>query len=465
MGEIWEAYDRQLEGPCAVKFILQHLVNDKEVRSRFAREAKAVARLRTPHAVHIFSVGEERQTPYLAMELLQGETLYTVLERTGRLSHGITMAIVEQIAEALTIAHEYGIVHRDLKPDNVWLCSGNRVFVKVLDFGVAKVGLGTATLRTATGSLVGTPNYMSPEQARGNRNVDHRSDVWSLAVITLECLTGKRPFESQGLGDLLIQIVASPIPRLTEFAPELPPAMQHWLDKALERDPNQRFQSAAALVEGLRPYLVEAGMRTPEDTFRPVQSSTAIGTLLRRMHPKAKRQHVRKGLWIGGAAASIALALGAVGLVVSGGADPAPGAQPSGVASEALLPAPAAVPSPPASSPPASSPPAAPPPAASPPAASSPGKELSADSELEHASPPAVRPVGSSRAPAGNVRVSDDTEQRTKKAAPPRAASKRRSAARASNATQDAPKPKRKRNQLFEDKPASAPTRHDDRLF
>jgi eukaryotic-like serine/threonine-protein kinase len=341
MGEIWEAHDRQLEGPCAIKFILQHLANDKEVRSRFAREAKAVARLRTPHAVHIFSVGEEQQTPYLAMELLQGETLYTVLERTGRLSQGITLSVIEQIAEALTVAHQHGIVHRDLKPDNVWLCAGSRVFVKVLDFGVAKVGLGTATLRTATGSLVGTPNYMSPEQARGNRNVDHRSDLWSLAVITIECLTGKRPFESAGLGDLLIQIVSSPVPRLTEFAPELPPGLQHWLDKALDRDPSQRFQSASAMVEAVKPYLLEGGVRpSSDDTFRPLQSSTAIGTLLRRMHPDPKKKRLRKGMWIGAAALGAA-AIGGAAVLFSGSRDDqhAPAAQSPTVGTEALLPA------------------------------------------------------------------------------------------------------------------------------
>jgi serine/threonine protein kinase len=343
MGEIWEAHDRQLEGPCAIKFILQHLMNDKEVRSRFGREAKAVARLRTPHAVHIYSVGEQNQTPYLAMELLQGETLYAVLERTSKLGYAVTLSIVEQIAEALTAAHEAGIVHRDLKPDNVWLCAGNRVFVKVLDFGVAKIALGTATMRTATGSLVGTPNYMSPEQARGNRNVDHRSDLWSLAVITLECLTGRRPFESAGLGDLLIQIVSSPVPRLTEFAPDLPKGLQHWLDKALERDPNQRFQTASAMVDALRPYLIEGGAHKSDDTFRPVQSSTAFAPMLRKTRRKPKNQMLRKGLWVAGAA-SVAVAMAAVAFLTDGDqgapvlAQPQ-AAQPPSVSTESLQPA------------------------------------------------------------------------------------------------------------------------------
>lgn len=340
MGEIWEAYDRQLEGPCAVKFILQHLANDKEVRSRFAREAKAVARLRTPHAVHIFSVGEQDQTPYLAMELLQGETLYNVLERAGRLSPSVTLNIVEQIADALTAAHQAGIVHRDLKPDNVWLCVGSRVFVKVLDFGVAKVGLGgSATLRTATGSLVGTPNYMSPEQARGTRDVDHRSDLWSLAVITLECLSGKRPFESDGLGDLLIQIVAGPVPEVRDLAPDLPPSLQSWLVKALERDPARRFQNAAELVSALRPHLTEGGSRRSADTFQPLQSSVRLGSLLRNLQPRPRGELAKKAL-VAVAAVSVLVAIGATQLSSRQEPSPPPADAAARATTEGVLPDP-----------------------------------------------------------------------------------------------------------------------------
>jgi serine/threonine-protein kinase len=461
MGEIWEAHDRQLEGPCAIKFILQHLMNDKEVRSRFGREAKAVARLRTPHAVHIYSVGEEQQTPFLAMELLQGETLYTVLERTGKLSYGITLSIVEQIAEALMAAHEAGIVHRDLKPDNVWLCAGSRVFVKVLDFGVAKVALGTATLRTATGSLVGTPNYMSPEQARGNRNVDSRSDLWSLAVITLECLTGKRPFESAGLGDLLIQIVSSPVPRLTEFAPDLPKGLQHWLDKAMDRDPNQRFQTASAMVEALRPYLMEGGLHKSDDTFRPVQSSTAFAPMLRKMRPNPRNQMLRKGLWVAGAA-SVALAMAAVAFFSDGDAGaPAPAAQPPSVASEALQPAPA---QPAAARAPVSPSPVVQPAATAASGAHSPGVQptvapsrTAEAGEAEKPSQPVVR-SSSKREASGARPAQPRSEPAEKKPAKPSTAQ--------AEAAEAASKPKRTKSgdlpQLLEDAPAS--TKSDKRL-
>src|SRR5688572_2261718 len=163
MGEVWKAHDRELDTPCAVKFILQHLAADRGIRDRFTREARAVARLRSPHVVQILGVGEVEDVPYLAMELLAGETLLARLDRLGRLDPFVTMKVVEQVGEALESAHQAGIVHRDLKPENIWFWAGNKVFIKVLDFGVAKTGLTTGSLQTATGALVGTPQYMSPE--------------------------------------------------------------------------------------------------------------------------------------------------------------------------------------------------------------------------------------------------------------------------------------------------------------
>jgi eukaryotic-like serine/threonine-protein kinase len=288
MGEIWEARDTQLDSTCAVKFILQHLAHDSEIRSRFMREAKAIAQMKSPHAVHILGVGAEEQVLYLAMELLHGETLQTRLLRDGPLSQEATLRLVEQVADALERAHAAGIVHRDLKPDNIWLWSGKKLFVKVLDFGVAKFKMSTASLHTATGSLVGTPYYMSPEQARGVRELDSRSDLWSLAVIAIECLTCQRPFESEGLGDLLMQIVVGPIPPLKKLGPELPPSLQGWWERALARDPEHRFQTATELVEELRLHLNARGgpasLRSISEappppssvhgTLQPVQSVT-----------------------------------------------------------------------------------------------------------------------------------------------------------------------------------------------
>ena len=251
MGQVWEAHDKELDGPCAVKFILDHLARDPEARLRIVREARAVARLRTPHVVSILSVGEHEDAMYLAMELLEGETLSSRLERSGKLDAGLTLALLEQVLQVLDKAHAHGVVHRDLKPDNIWLTAEPRLFVKVLDFGIAKsqrMGAGA----TASGALMGTPQYMSPEQANGEREVDHRSDLWALAIIAMECLSGKRPYEASGLGNLLMKIMSSPPPPVHDLDPTLPASLAPWWQRALAHDPNDRFQNAADLVQGLR---------------------------------------------------------------------------------------------------------------------------------------------------------------------------------------------------------------------
>jgi serine/threonine-protein kinase len=264
MGQVWEAHDKELDGPCAVKFIVDHLAQDPEARLRMVREARAVARLRSPHVVSISSVGEHEGAMYLAMELLEGETLSNRLERSIKLDATTTLALLEQLVHVLDKAHASGIIHRDLKPDNIWLTAEPRLFVKVLDFGIAKstfkIGGGD---QTVSGALMGTPQYMSPEQAHGERNVDHRSDLWALAIIAMECLSGRRPFESTGLGELLMKIMTKAPPPVHDLDPALPASLGPWWQRALARDPNQRFQNAADLVHGLRLGLATAVGRGP----------------------------------------------------------------------------------------------------------------------------------------------------------------------------------------------------------
>jgi eukaryotic-like serine/threonine-protein kinase len=255
MGEVWRAHDQDLDSPCAIKFIVPHLANDRGTRERFVREARAVARLSSPHVVHVLGVGEEDGILYLAQQLLEGETLRSRLRRIGKLDPPSTLALAEQVGDALENAHDAGIVHRDLKPENIWCWSGNKMFAKVLDFGVAKSALTSQSLKTATGALLGTPQYMSPEQALGDQAVDHCSDLWALALIIVECLTSKRPFDSSGLGNLLMEIVSGRVPPLKQLGPELPGGLESWWARALARDPRARFQSAAELVSPLRQYL------------------------------------------------------------------------------------------------------------------------------------------------------------------------------------------------------------------
>jgi serine/threonine-protein kinase len=252
MGSVWLAQHLGLDIPCAVKFIEGEYGQLPEAQARFGREAKAAAALRSPHVVQILDHGVWEGTPYMAMELLDGEDFGKRLQRIGRMAPQEVCTIVTQVTRALTKAHSAGIVHRDLKPDNIFLVKDDdREIAKILDFGIAKLAGALEGSATKTGAMLGTPYYMSPEQAQGIKAVDHRSDLWSLAVIVFQALTGKLPFESEALGDLLVKIIVAPVPLPSQFAPDLPAALDRWWMKAANRDPNQRYQSAKELSDGL----------------------------------------------------------------------------------------------------------------------------------------------------------------------------------------------------------------------
>jgi serine/threonine-protein kinase len=253
MGSVWRAMHLGLDVPCAVKFIEGELASLPEAQARFEREAKAAAQLRSPHVVQILDHGVWDGTPYIAMELLEGEDLGKRLARVGRLSPPDTHNIISQVCRALAKAHATGIVHRDLKPDNIFLVrDDDREITKVLDFGIAKSrgqDLGGSS-NTKTGAMLGTPYYMSPEQAQGIKQVDFRTDLWALAVIVYQSLTGRLPFESEALGDLLVRIIVAPLPVPSQIAP-VPPGFDAWWAKAASRDPNERFQSAKEVADSL----------------------------------------------------------------------------------------------------------------------------------------------------------------------------------------------------------------------
>lgn len=259
MGSIWRAHHLVLAAPVAVKLIDREAIPDEETLARFMREAQSAATLRSPHVVQILDYGVDDQLPFIVMELLEGETLAQRLRQLGTLPPPETARIVTHIGRAVARAHEAGIVHRDLKPENVFLVRNeDEEIAKVLDFGVAKVSqgeLGADGTRTRTGSILGTPYYMSPEQAQGNKTVDTRSDLWSLGVIAFECLTGRRPFYSDGLGDLVLQICIRDIPVPSDNG-SVPLGFDAWFAKACARDPDARFQSARELTDALREVLV-----------------------------------------------------------------------------------------------------------------------------------------------------------------------------------------------------------------
>jgi NitT/TauT family transport system substrate-binding protein len=253
MGAVWLAQNLSLDAPCAIKFLHASAAESPMLRARFEREAKAAAQLRSPNVVQILEHGVWEGLPYIAMELLEGEDLAQRLARVGRLSPHELVTIFTQVARALSRAHAAGLIHRDLKPANIFLVrDDDREIVKILDFGVAKqLQTEVDGSNTKTGAMMGTPYYMSPEQARGTKEVDHRADLWAMGVIAYRCLLGRLPFEAPALGELLMLIMAEPLPVPSEIDATIPPGFDGWWAKAMARLPEQRFASAKEMAESL----------------------------------------------------------------------------------------------------------------------------------------------------------------------------------------------------------------------
>jgi serine/threonine-protein kinase len=256
MGTVWEAVHESLGTRVAVKLIDSDQALSRDSWRRFENEARAAARLQSKHVVEVYDHGVlDDRRPFIVMQYLQGEPLDQRLERLLVLSPHETARIVLQIGRALTKAHALGIVHRDLKPENIFLVrdeeDGSDV-VKVVDFGIAKFGEGTVEAAgTRTGSVLGTPFYMSPEQARGLRTVDHRSDIWSLGVIAFRCMLGDLPFQGESPGDVIVNLCTGPIPVPSQVVPGVPVGFDAWIERALARDVSARFSTAAEAAESL----------------------------------------------------------------------------------------------------------------------------------------------------------------------------------------------------------------------
>ncbi|WP_437523123.1 protein kinase [Sorangium sp. So ce726] len=261
MGAVYEARHAGTGRRVAVKVILGQAADDDLVR-RFQREARAVGAVESEHIAQVFDTGRDRETgaPYIAMEFLEGEDVQALIERLGPLPVDLVLRIGLQACLGLERAHEAGIVHRDIKPANLFLArkQGGQRVIKVLDFGVAKVtdnSLGNGGM-TKSGALLGSPLYMSPEQARGSGAIDARSDVWSLGISLYHALSGHRPNEHlTGLGELVLAICTTPVRWIQEIAPWVPPEVAHVVHRALVIDPAGRTASAGELAAALRAFL------------------------------------------------------------------------------------------------------------------------------------------------------------------------------------------------------------------
>ncbi len=269
MGSVWLAQHLGLDARVAVKFMSSELVGrEPSLRERFKREASIGARLRSVHVVQTFDHGVMSDgTPYIVMELLQGQTFTDMVEARGHLSPRQVGVIVAQVAKVLHRAHELRIVHRDIKPDNLFIVEDDyELFVKVLDFGIAKSTVDNDEVITKTGAIVGSPEFMSPEQAINSKGVDHRTDLYSLAVVAYYALTGALPFNEDSEQPFWIQLSSGDHIAASTRMPTLPVCLDAWFDKALAPKPQDRFQTARELSEALA-RLVETSGTGPVSTL------------------------------------------------------------------------------------------------------------------------------------------------------------------------------------------------------
>src|SRR5437879_1889918 len=310
MGVVYQARDERLKRQVAIKVLPPELAFREEIRIRFLREAETAARLSHPHIVPIHSVGEGPDgLVYLVMAFVDGESVAGKLKRRGRLAAEEARRIMLETSDALGAAHAFGIIHRDVKPDNI-LLEGSRGRVVVTDFGIAKAlssTTGSATL-TATGVAIGTPHYMSPEQAAGDREIDGRSDIYSLGVVSYQMLAGELPFQAPTVPGILMKHITERAPLVTERCNDCPDDLAACVMRSLEKDPEDRWPTADALRRALeartatmyrsrRPSAGAAARasRFPPPPSLPDRKSTRLNSSHRCPYPTPFRSTARHG--------------------------------------------------------------------------------------------------------------------------------------------------------------------------
>jgi tRNA A-37 threonylcarbamoyl transferase component Bud32 len=285
MGVVYSARDLKLKRRVAIKVLPPELAFRGEIRTRFLREAETAARLSHPNIVPIHAVGEGDGLVYFVMAFVDGESLAARLRRRERLPPEEVRRIMKETADALGLAHAMGVIHRDVKPDNI-LLEGTRRRVVVTDFGIAKAlsaGSGVGTL-TGTGVVIGTPTYMSPEQAAGERDIDARSDLYSLGLVAFEMLTGDPPFQAGTVPGILMKQITEPAPDVRGLRPDCPEDLGNTIMRCLEKDPDDRWPTADALRRALEsrtslPYRRTAARPARQ---RALEHDAALGDVRRR---------------------------------------------------------------------------------------------------------------------------------------------------------------------------------------
>ncbi len=395
MGSVWAARNELTDRDFAVKFLLPELAQNRDALHRFFLEARACGQIKHPAVVAVYDMGQaEDGSPYLVMELMEGEGLDVRLARAGVFHPAEAATAIAFVARGLEEAHVRGLVHRDLKPANVFFAIDDRgeIVPKVLDFGVSKATeeADPKFVRTNTGAVLGSPAYMSPEQARGEEDIDGRSDVWSLGIILYECLTGRTPFDGANYNQLMVNIINEPYLPIEQLNPSLPRELCELVGRALEKDRSRRIGTARELADHLEylaarlpPAHYSGTVMTRTRTLVPPAASPTPVDAWTEPRPRA-RSATSPIVWVSTAVlATVGLFVG--GLAISRGREPV--AEVAARAANVLLDArdrassrvsvapsaaPSAAPSPPPSSTATSTPASTSPPATEPMKASSP---------------------------------------------------------------------------------------------
>jgi serine/threonine-protein kinase len=291
MGVVVAAHHLQLDEKVALKFLLPHALESEEAVARFEREARAAVKIKSEHVARIIDVGAlEDGRPYMVMEYLDGGDLDAWVRQKGPLDVEQAVEFVLQACEAIAEAHALGIVHRDLKPANLQCIRrpDGLLSVKVLDFGISKVtGHAASGIHlgiTKTQSLMGSPVYMSPEQLQSSKNVDARTDIWSLGVILFELIAGRPPFTGETMPQLVLKVMSEPAPGLRELRPEAPEALERVIHRCLDKDLDKRYPNVAELAADLLPFGPERARASADRIARVIHAAGLSATDF-AMHP------------------------------------------------------------------------------------------------------------------------------------------------------------------------------------
>jgi len=287
MGVVYLGYEESLQREVAIKVLSASLASDEQAVQRFLREARSAASLSHPNVVQVYAVGEDAGEHYFAMEFVRGASVLQIIRNRGSIPFHAAAAFIMQAASGLAAAHEKGIIHRDIKPANLMV--DELGLLKITDFGLALLGERVSRL-TATGMLIGTPGYLSPEQCL-DEEVDHRTDIYSLGVSFFEMLSGKMPFSAGSPLALMQKIVNSPPPDIRELNPDIPVDLREILGRMMARKPDERYQSCSDLITGLQRFL--GGGRAPQTlTLVDIVASVTADASAQRERTSREKQGI-----------------------------------------------------------------------------------------------------------------------------------------------------------------------------